>query len=96
MSTYYSETHMWVVDGTGTLNTAGVTVMDITFVANNNGDQIVVTDNADKPVTKLICPAGDDIRTKDWGPKGLKLNSLKIATFSGGSTAYIHLRSDLD
>jgi len=95
-NTFYPETQVWVVDEIGTLNTGGVTVLKVQFHSKNAGDQIVITDNADKPAIKIWCGVGDGYEESDFGPKGKRLNSLKVATLSGGCTAYIHFRTDID
>jgi len=95
MSTFYDETQVWVVDGTGELNAGGVTVLKVQFHAKNAGDQIAITDAADKPAIKLLSGFADHTVETDFGPKGKRLNSLKIATLSGGCTAYIHFRTDI-
>ena len=95
MSTFYEETQVWVVDGIGTLNAGGVTITKLTFCGKNAGDEIVLTDNADKPVTKLMCGLANESRDQDFGPKGKKLASLKVANFSANCVAYIHFRTDI-
>lgn len=93
-NTYKSETKTWKVDEAGTLNTGGVEIQHIVFNPKNNGDQLEITDNADNPWIHLWGATDDQSYFFPFVPP-IKMPSLKIATISGGTIAYIQLRTDI-
>jgi len=89
---FTSETQLWVVDSTGTLNTGGVTVVKVIYLPAVQGDDLVLTDNADNNAIILRAKAGSiDMVETDFGERGRTLPSLKVGTIDGG-IAYIYFR----
>jgi hypothetical protein len=91
---YKSTTHTWEVDETGTLNEGGVEIQHIIFNPNSNGDQLKLTDDDDNVWIHLWGKYGGNSYFFPFVPP-IKMPSLKVATISGSTKAYIQLRTDI-
>jgi len=93
-NSYKSATRVWLIDSTGSLNTGGVEIQHIVFIPSNDGDQLKLTDNADNEWIHFWAQTGDESYFFPFVPP-IKMPSLKVATISGGATAYIQFRTDM-
>ena len=97
---YYSETCVWTVTETGTLNTGGVHVVRVTLFPSVATDSIEITDNEDNPAIRVKSmaitadPTSEDFANENNG-KGRRLPSLKVGSISPNATAYIYLSSTI-
>jgi len=86
-NSFISETQIWTVDSTGTLNTGGVTVMKVILWPSAVSDDLVLTDNADNEAISLKASPSDTSAVQiDFGPDGRRLPSLKVGTIDNGPT----------